>query len=132
MFSTWIFFNKLCARAKNSTSLFMLGMSSNAFQCKCHLFWMLRALVLVSMCAKMVHSTLPLLISSCQLHSSWGRSLRVNLYLRTFSSSFVSRRWMRSAQAKLWVHSVSAGPIILMFNGRLGEAWLLEFTSVSF
>ncbi len=40
--------------------------------------------------------------------------MRVHSYLRTFSFSFVSRRWMRSAQAELWVHSVSASPIILI------------------
>jgi hypothetical protein len=39
---------------------------------------------------------------------------------------------MRSAQVELWVHSISIGPIILMFNKRLGEAWFLKCTSVSF
>ncbi len=132
MFSISIFFSKLCTGAENSASLFMLGMRSNAFQCKCRLFWMLRALVSVSMCAKMVHSIPPLLISSCQLHSSWGQFLRVNLYLRTFFFSSISRRCVKSAQAELWFHSVSASPMILMFNVRLGEAWFLECTSVSF
>jgi len=42
---------------------------------------------------------------------------------------------MKSAQAELGDHSssvTSAGPVILMLNGRLGKAWFLECTNVSF
>ncbi len=83
----------------------------------------------------MVHSIPPLLSSSCQVHSSWGRSVMLSLNLRIFSSSSSSMRWMRSAQAELGDHSsfvASAGPVILMLNGRLGRAWFLECTNVSF
>jgi hypothetical protein len=83
----------------------------------------------------MVHSIPPLLSSSYHIHSSWGRSLMLSLYLSIFSSNSSSMRWMRSAQAELGVHSASvasASPVILMLNGRLGRAWFLECTNVSF
>jgi len=93
---------------------------------------MLRALAPVSMWARILHSTPPLLVTFCQLHSNWGWSLSVNLYLRIFSSSSTSRRYIRSTLAELCDHSASARPVILMLNGRLGWAWFLECISVSF
>jgi hypothetical protein len=54
------FISRLCAGAANFVSLFIPGMSSIAFQCRFILFWMLRALEPVSMCARIVHSTPPL------------------------------------------------------------------------
>lgn len=39
---------------------------------------------------------------------------------------------MKPAQAELGVHSISTDPVILMLSGRLGRAWFLECTSVSF
>ncbi len=43
-----VFISKLCVGAENSASLFILGMRSKAFQCKCRLFWVLKVLVPVS------------------------------------------------------------------------------------
>jgi len=43
--------------------------------------------------------------------------------------------WMRSTQAELGDHSTSAASaslMILMLNGRLGKAWFLECTNISF
>jgi hypothetical protein len=120
-FSASVFIRRLCVGAENSTSLFIPSVLSRAFQCKWRLFWMLRALDPLSIWARIMHSDPPLVVSSCQLNSSWGRSLSVNLYLRTFSSRSTSRRWMRSAHAELWDHSASTGPVILMLSGRLGR-----------
>ncbi len=131
-FSASVFIKRLCAGAENSTSLFIPCVLSKAFQCRWRLFWMLKALDPVSIWARMVHSVPPLLVSSCQLHSNWGRSLSVNLYLRTFSSNSTSRRWMKSTQAVSWDRFASAGPMILMLSGRLGWVWFLECTNVSF
>jgi len=130
--STSVFINRLCAGAKNSTSLLNPSVLSRAFQCKWCLFWMLKALFVVSMCARMVHSVPPLLASSCQLHSNLGQSLSISLYLRAYSSSSTSRRWMRSVHADSWDHSASTDLVILMLSGRLGRAWFLEWTKVSF
>ncbi len=47
-FSASVFIRRLCAGAENSTSLFIPGVLSRAFQCKWRLFWMLRALDPVS------------------------------------------------------------------------------------
>ncbi len=126
------FISRLCVGAMNSTSLFIPGMSSSTFQCKCRLFWMLRALAPVSMWARIVHSTPPLLFTSCQLYSNLGRSLSVSLYLRTFSSNSISSCCIRFAQVESWGHSTSTEPIILMLIGRLGRVWLLECTNISF
>jgi hypothetical protein len=59
------FKRRLWAEATNSISLFMLEINSTAFQCRCFLFCMLTGLEPVGMWAKMVHSILPLLSSSC-------------------------------------------------------------------
>ncbi|KAH9556310.1 hypothetical protein CY35_07G019600 [Sphagnum magellanicum] len=126
------FIRRLCAGAANFVSLFIPSMSSIAFQCRCFLFWMLRALEPVSMCARIVHSTPPLFRTSYQLHSSLGRSLREGLYLRIFSSSSISSLWVKSAQADSQDHSALVGPVILMLAGRLGFAWLFECTTISF
>ncbi|CAK9262233.1 unnamed protein product [Sphagnum jensenii] len=89
-FIRFAFISRMCAGAANSVSLFIPGMSSIAFQRRFLLLWMLRALEPVSMCARIVHSTPPMFGTSCQLHSSLGRSLKESLYLRIFSSSSIS------------------------------------------
>jgi hypothetical protein len=64
-FSASVFIKRLCAGAENSTSLFIPCVLSKVFQCRCRLFWMLRALDLVSIWVRMVHSVPPLFVSSC-------------------------------------------------------------------
>ncbi len=59
----------------------------------------------------------------------------LSLNLSIFSSSFNSMHWMKSTQAELGDHSsfaTSAGPVILMLNGRLDKVWFLECANVSF
>ncbi len=116
-----VFINRLWAGAENSISLLIPCVLSRTFQCRWCLFWMFRALDPESMWAKMVHSVPPLLDSFCQLHSSWGWSLSVSLYLKTFSSNSTSNRWVRSAHAESWVHMTSIDPVILMLSERLGR-----------
>jgi len=119
--ATSVFINRLWAGAKNSISLLIPCVLLKTFQCRWRLFWMLRALDPESMWAKMVHFVPPLLDSFCQLHSSWGWSLSVSLYLKTFSSNSTSNRWVRSVHAESWVHMTSTDPVTLMLSGRLGR-----------
>jgi len=86
----------MCATAP-PMSLFMAEMVSISFQCKCRLFCTLSALDPVRMWARMVHSIPPLPDSACQLHSRWRLPFTAILYLRTFSSSSVSKRSTKSS-----------------------------------
>ncbi len=121
-FSGTVFISKSCAGAANSASLFMPCASSSTFQCRWRLFCMLKALEPVSMWASIVHSKPPLPTTSCQAHSSWGRSEIDSLNLKTFFSSSTSKRCMRSAHTEFGVHSISTDSVNLMLSGRLDRA----------
>jgi len=117
--------SRLCAATTPPASLFMVEMLPISFQCRCHLFCTLSALDPVLMWARMLHSIPPLPGSACQLHSRCRLLFTAILYLRTFSSSSVSKRRIRSSCAEVWVHLSSEGPVSWMLNGRSSGVWFL-------